>query len=79
MESRSRFRQFNTSWCANKEALTDFAFQCFYRSAKRWLLNTEPLRGPRDVAFLCHRQEITQMPQLHASYLSGIENASWIS
>src|ERR1700704_6658043 len=29
-------------------------------SAKRWLLHAEPLRCPRDMAFLGHRDEISE-------------------
>ena len=34
--------------------------------AQRLLGDVQPLRGPRDIQFLCHKQEIFQMEKIHS-------------
>jgi len=78
-EGTTRVGQFDAARLAAEQLGIDFAFDRPDLPAERRWLQAKSLRSPSDVAFLCDRNDVAKLPQVHRRYLKGNDDAPDLS
>src|SRR5262249_40885842 len=60
------FGELNATRLAAKQLDIEFVLNRLNLAPQSWLWNAEPFRGPRDVTFLCNRDKVAKLSQLHS-------------